>query len=126
AKRETRAAADAVLGPDAATVRVDHRSADREAEAGAARRALLARAIELLEHALLFARPQADALIRHRNREPAFGAGRDRDRAVAPEVLERIVDQVRRHLDDHLAVEPHERRRARCIHFDASVANPAP
>jgi hypothetical protein len=74
AKRDLRAAARAILGPNPTAVRDDNRLANRQSQSGA--RSAVGRgrrsAVEFFEHALFFSVRQSRAAVRHRQ-DDLFG-----------------------------------------------------
>ena len=90
------AARGQVLRRDRAAVRLDDRLADREAEPDAALRALRRAAVELLEDALLLARPAARALVGDRDDDARRGSPRAEIETVVPAgvYFDRVLEQV--------------------------------
>src|SRR5581483_5770365 len=89
------------LDPDPSVDPADELTADIEAEPGPADAPLHVRieAIELLEDPPLLRRRNAEALVADREADvPVARLERERDRAAARRVLDRVLEQVREHL----------------------------
>src|SRR5262245_65711177 len=109
-----------------AAVRFDYRAADRQPEAHAALRALGARAVELLEQALLLSLRYAGTTVRYPQRDVRRRGFRPNfEGRAAGGVLERVLDQIDEHLLDHCRVELDQRQSGREAHHDRAVPEPA-
>src|SRR5687768_11517821 len=97
-------------GLDVPTVRQDDVLRYREAESGAAARARSIRFVEALEDALKVAALDPDTGVRDAERDVTIVAGsRKSDGAARRRELHRVVNEIRQHLRDALAVGANDR-----------------
>src|SRR5687768_15482789 len=94
----------------------DQRSRDREAEAGAGRRADAAPAEELLEHVPALLVRDARTVIAHGDAEESvLPLGADGDRRPGRRVLDRVADEIAEGLPQPAAVRRHRHRVRRSV-----------
>src|SRR6186997_122710 len=101
------------MDDERAPVRLGDRARDEEAETRARLRLLTAHAAELLEDERVVLRRDPGAAIAHLDVDPAvLGERVDLDLAARGRVLDRVVEQVRQHLPQPLAVAANQWERS--------------